>query len=604
MKTLLTYLLPCCLIALLSLNALAQGTDGDLANEYYQNGDYEKAISIFSKLAKDRQNVLNIHKKYLDAMLKLSQYDDADKYLKRQMKNFPNETVFFVDYGNMLYISGKTEQAKQHLEAYIESIRKDDAMIRIAARTFINANLFDYAEKLYIQGRKNGNDKFVYELANVYALAGKTDLMVNEYLEVLKDSPEQVEYIQNVLQSRIREEEDFEKVEPLVFKFIQKYPENIAYNEMLIWYYIQVKNFAKALMQAKAVDKRKQLEGSGIFEIGNLAMENKKYDDAVKSFQYVVERYKDEALALQAERMLVKAKEEQVKTTFPVDLLKIRSLVVDYQRVLDKYGLVEYSAEAARSMALLQAFYLNKKDTAIQILEKLAATPNIRRELIAQAKLDLGDIYLLKGEPWESTLLYSQVEKMQKEKDLGNLAKLKNAKLHYYKGEFEYAKEFLDVLKLATSREIANDAMQLSLLIGDNTALDTSEVALKEFASADLLVFQGQHQQALLKYDQLLKEYPKHSLTDEILWAKANLLVKIGNFNEALTQLQTLLEAYSDDIWGDDANFLMGKIYEENLKDKNKALEVYQNQLVKHAGSTYNVEARRRLRVLRGDSVN
>jgi len=586
------------------LLGFAQDKDIDLANEYYTNGEFEKAISLYSNIVKDKQFIFTVHKNYLDALLKLEKIEEADKYLKKQLRNFPTESLFQVDYGVFLIMRGKKEEADKHLNAYIETLKKDDAQIRYAARNFINANLYDYAEQLYLAGRKNGNDKFTYELASLYAMAGKTDMMVMEYLDILKDDEEQLEYIENILQSRMRDDEDFAKIEPVLYRSMQKYPDKIVYNEMLVWFYVQMKNFNKAFFQAKAVDKRKKLEGSGIFDIGTLAAENKDYESAIKIFEFLVDKYKEESVYVMARRQLVKAKEELVKNSFPVDLSKIKSLVADYLQIIGEMGLVDYTAEAARSMALLQAFYLNNKDTAIIVLEKIINTPSIRKDFSDQVKLDLGDIYVLKSEPWEATLLYSQVEKRQKEKDLGHLAKLKNAKLSYYKGEFDLAKENLDVLKLATTREIANDAMQLSLLIGDNLALDTTEAALKEYAAIDLMVFQGQYEQALAKYDVMQKEFSSHPIVDEIFWAKANIFVKLGKFEQAIQELTEIIEQYNEDIWADDANYLIAKIYDENLKNKDKAMEYYQNQLTKYQGSMYSVEARKRYRQLRGDNVN
>ncbi|GAB4188648.1 MAG: tetratricopeptide repeat protein [Thermoflexibacter sp.] len=596
----LAFVFVMCLPAL----AFAQDKEIDLANEYYSNGEYEKAISIYSNITKERQFVFTVHKNYLDALLKLEKFDETEKYLKRQLRNFPNESLFQVDYGVFLIMRGKKEEAEKHFVAYIETLKKDDAQIRYAARNFINANLYDYAEQLYLAGRKNGNDKFTYELASLYAMAGKTDMMITEYLDILKDDEEQLEYIENIMQARMREEEDFAKIEPVIFKFIQRYPDKVVYNEMLVWFYVQMKNFSKAFFQAKSVDKRKKLEGSGIYDIGNLAMENKDYENAIKIFEFLVERYRKESIYVMARRQLVKAKEELVKNTFPVDIEKIKSLVKDYQQIIGELGLVDYTAEAARSMALLQAFYLNNKDTAIKVFEEIINKPTIRKDFTDQVKLDLGDIYLLKNEPWESTLLYSQVEKRQKEKDLGHLAKLKNAKLSYYKGDFELAKENLDVLKLATSREIANDAMQLSLLIGDNIALDTTEAALKEYASIDLLVFQGQLENALERYKAMQKQFSYHPIVDEILWAKANIYLKLGKFEQAIDELTKIIEEHNDDIWADDANFLIAKIYDENLKNKDKAMEYYQKQLTNYQGSMYSIEARKRYRQLRGDNVN
>ncbi len=578
--------------------------DTDLANEYYSTGEFDKAATLYAKVAKNKDAVIFIHKNYMDALLKLQQYDEAEKYLKKQLKNHPSESMFSVDYGVLLNLQGRREEAAKHLEAFIAMIKKDDNQIRYAARHFINANLFDYAEQVYLAGRKNGNDKFIYEMASLYSISGKVDKMLEEYLELLNEGENQLDYIQNILQSRVRDDEELAQLEPTLVKYIQKYPDQIAYNEMLVWFYIQMKDFSKAFTQAKAIDRRKKLLGYNLYDLGMLAIENKEFGSATKIFEYLVDRYRDQDIYPVSRKMLIKSKEEQVKNTFPVDYVRIRSLATDYTQLINELGLLENTAEAARSLALLQAFYLNNKDTAIVILERLTKTPGMKKDLVAQAKLDLGDIYLLKGEPWESTLLYSQVEKSEKNTNTGQLAKLKNAKLSYFKGDFEYAKEYLDVLKLATTREIANDAMQLSLLIGDNVSLDTTEATLREFAAIDLLVFQSKLDEALIKYDNMLKRFPNHSLSDEIYWAKASIFYKKGEFEKAIAELKRLGEEYKEDILADDANFLMARIYEENLKDKLKAQELYLAQLTKFPGSIFTVEARKRLRLLRGDNVN
>jgi hypothetical protein len=72
-------------------------------------------------------------------------------------------------------------------------------------------------------------------------------------------------------------------------------------------------------------------------------------------------------------------------------------------------------------------------------------------------------------------LLYSQVEKSNKEQPIGYEAKLRNAKLSYYKGDFELAQGPSGYSEDGHLPRIANDAMDLSLLIKDNMAMDTLE---------------------------------------------------------------------------------------------------------------------------------
>jgi outer membrane protein assembly factor BamD (BamD/ComL family) len=260
--------------------------------------------------------------------------------------------------------------------------------------------------------------------------------------------------------------------------------------------------------------------------------------------------------------------------------------------------------EALRNTAQLYAFYLNEKDTAIKVLENaimIAGSDNAFRD---RCKLDLGDIYVLKNEPWEATLLYSQVEKSQKEDYLGQEAKLKNAKLYYYNGEFDLSKEVLDILKKATTREIANDAMQLSLFILDNIGIDTSEVAMKEYAKVDLLLFQNRNSEAMTTLDQIFEKYKTNSLADDILWLRANTNLKTNQPQKALEDLELLRKNYNFDILADDALFLEAKIYEENFQQKDKAMELYREILQKFPGSIFGAEARKRFRNLRGDTIN
>ncbi len=86
---------------------------------------------------------------------------------------------------------------------------------------------------------------------------------------------------------------------------------------------------------------------------------------------------------------------------------------------------------------------------------------------------------------------------------LGQDAKLRNARLAYYKGEFEWAQTQLDILKTATTQNISNDALELSLVIQDNTGLDSTEDALIQYASADLLLFQNRIDACFARLDSI-----------------------------------------------------------------------------------------------------
>lgn len=317
---------------------------------------------------------------------------------------------------------------------------------------------------------------------------------------------------------------------------------------------------------------------------------------------------------------LLKTREAQVKNSYPVKTDSVKMLLKDYANFIDQYPNNLNALEASRNQALLYAMYLGQKDSAIAILTKLIANPRASLFLKSKAKLDLGDIYLLKGEYWESTLLYSQVEKIQKENPIGYEAKLKNAKLSYFKGHFRLAQEHLDILKEATTREIANDALDLSMRIKENIAFDSTGEALKEYASIEMLLYQHNTAEALdrlgdLKEGRIVTRSKgsntatgdsvhivnNQTILDDVYWLEANIRLKQGEFDQSVTLLQKIQQEYPDDILADDALFLEGEVLERHLDKPEEAMEVYRKFLTKFPGSVYAAEARKRFRLLRGD---
>jgi TolA-binding protein len=244
---------------------------------------------------------------------------------------------------------------------------------------------------------------------------------------------------------------------------------------------------------------------------------------------------------------------------------------------------------------------LHKLKDAQKLLEEATKLSDIRPNLLADCKLDLGDIYLLNNQPWEATLLYSQVEKDFPGTAIGQDAVFRNAKMAYYTGDFTWAKGQLDVLKVATSQLIANDALNLLLLIQDNLAADSSGAALKMYARADLQIFAQNPAKAVAILDSIGKKFPNNSLEDDIMMSKSRILIQQKDYAGAVPLLKKILEQHPADLWADDAVFMLGDIYENRLNDKTTAQTYYQKIITDYPGSLWINEARKRFRLLRGD---
>lgn len=577
-----------------------------LANEYYINGEIDKARDIYEKLSGNPQYIQQIHNNYLGILLSTADFKAAERHLKKARKYYPSNVYYQIDEGLLYQTMGREEEAEKIYIQTIEGAKENKYLIRTAAQYFVSKQLTSYALKSYLVGRKSDKDKSSYalELANTYRILDQKTEMIEEYLLFAAIRPNNLRYVKNILQNTLQKEEDIQNFKDILIQKIQKQPNEKIYPELLIWVSLQQNDFYGAYVQARAVDKKYKTNGNRVMDIGNIALENKAYDDAIEIFTYVTNSYPNTGNYITARRQIIKSREEKVKNDFPIEQQAIRELTHDYKRLILDIGINTQTIEALRSKALLHAFYLDELDSAINILNEIIRAPRINQLLKAKSKLDLGDIYLLTNDPWEATLLYSQVEKSNKDSPIGYSAKLKNAKLNYYQGNFELAKSHLDILKLATTREIANDAMSLSLLIQDNTVLDSSDFVMKEFASIELTLFQNKKDSALLKFGHMLKKYPGHSLTDEIYWKMAKINLELGNFENSLLELQAILSGYPSDILGDDAMFLLAKIYEQHFYDKEKAMDLYKDFLITYPGSVYVAEARKRFRNLRGDNIN
>lgn len=581
------------------------GQELELAYTYYRQGEYDKAADIYKKLSEDKKYASLIHVDYVAVLFKLRDYTTAEKFIKAQISRYGNTVSYRADLAEVYDNSGRKDLAIREFDKLIDEVAGSEMKVLELMNFFYRNQRLEHLVKLILKDREVTKNPYKLDtwLARTYNLLNMKDKMIEEVLGYGRRNGNP-DYVKATIQDAFVSEEEIKFIETLLFAKIQNEPNETFYSEILIWWFAQKGDFARAFIQARSLDKRLNQNGNKVFELAYQSYMSKDYKNSSRMYQYIMDEYSDGDLYPYARTWMIKSKEEMVKNTYPIENESIEDLIAQYERLIADLGNNMKTAEAMRNMALLQAFYLHDYSAAITTLETAIRSVNNNPRFRDQCKLDMGDIYILKDEPWESTLLYMQVEKSQKEDNLGEIARLKNARLQYYTGQFALSKDILDILKKATSKEIANDAMQLSLLIEDNTGLDTSETALAHFSRVDLLIFQNKYDESIRLLDTLYEAYSAHSLADEILWLRANTLLKVNRIEKAVEDLNTIVEKYNGDILADDALFLLARVTEENLRDKTKAMELYRRILTDFPGSIFNAQARIRFRELRGDYVN
>lgn len=590
-------------VAFLSYNLSAQSTK--LANQYYQTGEYEKAGEIYKKLFDKSQKNDYYFNKYIDCLFAIEDYTTAEKEIKSLIDKRPNDVQFYVTLGKLYESQDQPEKADEiYKDAIINSGDRISSISKLG-NAFQRMRKFDYALETFLKGEKVAapKDMFSYNLASVYKDQGETDKMLSYYLKGLKSQPTRLLSLQNNL-SRVLDAEGQDLLVKQLYTKIQEEPEETVYVEMLQWSFIQKKDYAKALRQARSLDRKKDDNGKGVFEIARVAENDKDYASAIKAYTYIIEKKgPSSSFYFDAQKQLLLVKKQEIISDYIFTREDFRPLEMAYDTFFTEFGKNTQSAWLMMDYAHLMANYVDDLPKASSLLEEVIQFSGLDKTKRAEAKLTLGDYYLMQEERWEATLLYSQVDKDFKEALIGEEARFKNAMLSYYSGDFGWAQEQFDILKAATSRLISNDAIDMSVFIMDNMGLDTTEVPLQMFARADLLIFQSKYDEAFAKLDELTTTFPEHTLLDDILYKKAQIYIKQQAYDKAISNFETIIEKYAEEIRCDNAIFELAQLYENQLKNPDKAQELYKKLFIDYSNSTLAVEGRKRYRLLRGDEI-
>jgi tetratricopeptide (TPR) repeat protein len=595
------------LFILLSPFIYSQGeTDQQLAQLYYSKGEFVKALGYYEKLYTADPSKFYFNR-YLDCLIATDQRKDAEKLLKKQASANRFDSEYKVRLGQFYEDGDETDKAQKIYSELIDELNPDAGQIIQLYNAFKSKGRNDLALRTLEAGRKLLKETYPlhFQFAELYGAMGQTEKMIAEYLDLLDFYSSYYQTLQTVLTAQFdlsaKASKEYDMLKNALLERVQKKPNDTVYAEMLIWLFLQRKNFNAALTQAQALDKRQGEQGLRVIDVAKICVENKDYETARKGFKYVLSLGEDKSYYYEAERALLNTRFLEVTTNRNFSPEELNQTIQEYRTTLERIGQKRSGVPLTIELSHILAFYANQSAEAIEMLTKVLAIAGLTDMQKAEIKMELGDIQVLHGDIWEASLLYMQIENTFKFEPIGNEAKYKNARIFYYDGEFDFAQSQLNVLKESTSKLIANDAMQLSLLITDNFGLDSNYQAMTWFANADLLIEQHQYSQAFALFDSIIKNFPYHSLGDEILLRKSKAMQQQGQWTEAVRYLEELLKYHREDILADDAIFQLGELYELHLNNLEKAADYYKTLLFDFKGSLYAEEARKRFRALRGD---
>lgn len=583
-------------------------TNEKLAIQYYEQKEFEKANIYFDELFNKSAEIWFSY--YYKSLLSIKDYSKAEKITKKFLKEDKNNTTLFVRLGQIYKLQNNAKKEKEFYDKAIKELIAFPPDVQNLAIAFVEAGQYNYALDSYQKGRKATPEyPYYFERADVFKSMNDLKSMINELLDALEFKESDIQLVKINLQNSLGYNEETGGFKnPLLKeelqKRIQKNPDKIVLIEFLIFVQLQQKDFYGAFIQSRSLDKRLNEDGQRIYELSKLFVNNKQWSVSKQCFDYLILKgssnlYFDASTIdkLSVEYLSLTESQETQREAFI-------SLEVNLLKANERYKNSYLSSILIKDIVSLKAYYLDKSSEAIILLEDYLINNSLELQIKAELKLILADIYLISGEIWEASLLYSQVEKDFKYEAIGQEAKFKNAKLSFYAGDFAWAKIQADVLKGATTKLISNDALDLSLIISDAIAVDTNEAPLKLFACAELMIKQHKYKDAILKMDSINLLYSSNTLGDDIYFKKAQIYMIQKKYKDVESMYKNILEYYPNELYADDSQFKLGELYEFFLNDKEKAKQIYQELLLNFSGSTYAVDARKRFRELRGDTPN
>ncbi len=583
------------------LSSIGFSQNSQLAQNYFHKGEYDKATVLYKQLYQKNKARRDYFKKLLTCYQYTEKFNEASTLLKAHQIEFPSQINIGVELGYNLQLQNQKEKAAPYYKKALELIEENPYAGYLIGHTFQENHLLGYALKAYKRAMEiNPEINYDAHVASIYAEKAEIENMFDAYLNMVDKNEELYSAVQRYAGQFITDDADDENnvlFRKLLLKRLQKNPKN-SWNKLLSWLYMQQKDFDKALLQEVALYKRDPQHLIRLENLGDVAFKNKDYETAKATFNIVLENTKNSKVILDTNLYLL-----EIAIATATTATELEEVEQKFQQLFATYGKESATIGLQISYADFLTFQKDEPHKAIQILKD--ALPKTGSDFqFGSVKLKLADVLVYTNKFNEALINYSQVQTRLKNSTLAQTARFKVAQTSYFKGDFKWAVTQLKVLKKSTSQLIANDALDLYLLISDNIVGDTIHDALKTFSRADLLAFQNKDKQAIDTLSVVLKKFKGREIEDEALYKQAVLFTNIKKYEAAEKNYLRIIEINKEGVLVDDAYFLLGRLYQDKLNTTEKAKEMYQKIIFDYPSSIFLVDARKRFRKLRGDNLN
>lgn len=567
-----------------------------LAENYYRNSEYEKALQLYQKLTNRSPYNTTYLKRLVSCYQETNQFIKAEHLLQEKLKRNSGLMYFNVLLGYNHERQQQKDNAEKYYKKALNSITKQNGYGGVVANLFKEYNKLDLALEAYNKvSALNPQANYGFQIAQIYGEKGNFEKMFDAYIDLVDKNENYLHTVKRFASKYVTDDKENEN--NILFKkaLLRKSISNPKpiWNNLLSWFFTKQKDYGKAFIQQKALFSRDSDNLSSIFELGKIAFKNKNYEASKACLNFVVDK-------TNYPRDRIEAIVYQIKMALETNQPTIEQ---QFEEAFKEYG----KNENTLLLQIVYARYLTfKKNNTARAKEVLKDAIRFSRDKFSTAriKLQLGNVCVFDGAFNKARIYFSQVQTKLKNHPLGQQARFKVAQASYFKNDFKWAMAQLKVLKGSATQLIANDAAELFLTISDNQSKDSVSTGLTEYAKADLLAYQKRNEEAIVLLYSVLEKYKGQSIEDEALYKQAKLFIKQKYYTKAVINYEKIIDLDKEGILVDNSIYALAELYNNELNDSKKALDYYQKIIFEYPSSIYLVDARKKYRKLRGDNIN
>ena len=521
-------------------------------------GDLQGALSIYEEGIKKRPKDIGIKIRLANVLYKLGRREDSIKEWNEILKIAPESIHTYSMVAEQYRIRGMAEEA---IEVYTK-----------------------------LREKFNMEHEFSLQVGDLWASLGKYDRAVQEYIAYLGKGSNSMVYqiVELKILNLARNRQTVDSVMPVLKEALSTRPDNASHLRLFaVW----------CVAAAKA---REALPFLILKEV-----KDKQWEEIIYRFASDCERngFKKEAmqtyseLAKQAPNSKYWSQSQLAAGRIQEELGLYGQAAVSYKELISRYPLTYQSFEALYRVSDLQLNVEKDVEAALSSFH-LLSQKSYAGAWKEKALLKVAECLVIQDKIERSKKTYQQIESSTKDASTKEKSLFKLAYLEYLSGNFERALQLLEKISLEyPGGEMVNDALELIVLIEENAGIE--EGNLKAFARAELLRLQWKEDGAMEVHQKLIQKHPTSNLADDAFLMVGDIKSDAGDYFSAIETYRKLSLEYPQSRLSEHARVRIGRIFEENLNDTQRAAREYEMFLVDYPDSLLSGEVRIRLRSLR-----